>query len=86
VGQKGAVVEQAQLNLGYTRIFVPVTGEITKRVVVGLNVDPGEQLLTIVPPIWGSPVRPQCSSGVSNNLSRNVKIANRPDDRVGLTA
>jgi membrane fusion protein (multidrug efflux system) len=49
VKQKGAVVEQAQLNLGYTKIFAPVAGEITKKVVVGLNVNPGEQLLTVVP-------------------------------------
>src|SRR6202034_2668897 len=47
--QKRAAVEQAQLNLGYTTIFAPVSGEVTKSVVVGLNVDPGEQLLTVVP-------------------------------------
>jgi len=49
VNQKRAAVEQAQLNLGYTKIFAPVAGEVTKKVVVGLNVDPGEQLLTVVP-------------------------------------
>jgi membrane fusion protein (multidrug efflux system) len=49
VHQKRAAVEQAQLNLGYTRVFAPVTGEVTKKVVVGLNVDPGEQMLTVVP-------------------------------------
>lgn len=49
VNQKVASVEQAQLNLGYTTILAPVTGEVTKKVVVGLNVDPGEQLLTVVP-------------------------------------
>lgn len=49
VKQKSAAVEQAQLNLGYTRILAPVTGEVTKKAVVGLNVDPGEQLLTVVP-------------------------------------
>ena len=49
VHQKRAVVEQGQLNLGYTRIIAPVAGEVTKKVVVGLNVDPGEQLLTVVP-------------------------------------
>jgi membrane fusion protein (multidrug efflux system) len=49
VKQKRAAVEQAQLNLGYTKILAPVTGEVTKKVVVGLNVDPGEQLLTVVP-------------------------------------
>ncbi|HTU43245.1 MAG TPA: HlyD family secretion protein, partial [Candidatus Aquilonibacter sp.] len=49
VQQKRAVVEQAQLNLGYAKIYAPVTGEVTKKVVVGLNVDPGEQMLTVVP-------------------------------------
>jgi len=49
VKQKRAAVDQAELNLGYTRILAPVTGEVTKKVVVGLNVDPGEQLLTVVP-------------------------------------
>ena len=49
VHQKEAAVEQAQLNLGYTKIYAPVAGEVTKKVVVGLNVDPGEQLLTVVP-------------------------------------
>jgi membrane fusion protein (multidrug efflux system) len=49
VNQKRAAVEQAQLNLGYTKIFAPVAGEVTKKVVVGLNVDSGEQLLTVVP-------------------------------------
>jgi membrane fusion protein (multidrug efflux system) len=49
VEQKRAAVDQAELNLGYTKIYAPVTGEVTKTVVVGLNVDPGEQLLTVVP-------------------------------------
>src|SRR5215472_2839955 len=49
VAQKRAEFDQAELNLGYTRILAPVTGEVTKKVVVGLNVDPGEQLLTVVP-------------------------------------
>lgn len=54
VQQKEAAVEQAQLNLGYTKIFAPVSGEVTKKVVVGLNVAPGEELLTVVPldQIW----------------------------------
>src|ERR1700722_1178001 len=49
VAQKQAEFDQAELNLGYTRILAPVSGEVTKKVVVGLNVDPGEQLLTVVP-------------------------------------
>lgn len=47
--QKEAAVEEARLNLGYTKILAPVSGEVTKKVVVGLNVEPGEQLLTVVP-------------------------------------
>ena len=49
VHQQEAAVEQAQLNLGYTKVVAPVTGEVTKKVVVGLNVQPGEELLTVVP-------------------------------------
>ena len=49
IREKKAAVERAQLDLGYTKILAPVTGEVTKKVVVGLNVDPGEQLLTVVP-------------------------------------
>jgi membrane fusion protein (multidrug efflux system) len=48
-GQKQAELDQAELNLGYTRVLAPVSGEVTKKVVVGLNVGPGEQLLTVVP-------------------------------------
>jgi membrane fusion protein (multidrug efflux system) len=49
VGQKRALLEQAELNLQYTKVVAPVSGEVNKTVVVGLNVQPGQQLLTIVP-------------------------------------
>jgi len=49
VQQKRAVLEQAELNLQYTKIVAPVSGEVNKNVVVGLNLQPGQQLLTIVP-------------------------------------
>lgn len=49
VEQKRALLEQAQLNLGYTKIVAPVSGEVSKTVVVGLNVQSGQQLLTVVP-------------------------------------
>ena len=49
VQQKRAALEQAELNLGYTKIVAPVRGEVNKNVVVGLNVQPGQQLLTVVP-------------------------------------
>lgn len=49
VGQKRAALDQAELNLVYTMVLAPVSDEVTKKVVVGLNVEPGEQLLTVVP-------------------------------------
>jgi membrane fusion protein, multidrug efflux system len=49
VAQKQADLDKANLNLGYTSIVAPVSGEVTKTVVVGLNVEPGEQMLTVVP-------------------------------------
>jgi membrane fusion protein (multidrug efflux system) len=49
VEQKRAALAQAELNLGYTKILAPVSGEVTKTVVVGLNVQPGQQMLTAVP-------------------------------------
>jgi len=49
VEQKRAALEQSRLNLQYTKIVAPVTGEVNKTVVLGLNVQPGQQLLTVVP-------------------------------------
>ncbi len=47
--QKRAALEQAELNLQYTKIVAPVSGEVNKTVVVGMNVQSGQQLLTVVP-------------------------------------
>ena len=49
VEQKRAQVHQAELNLQYTKLIAPVNGEINKSVVAGWNIEPGQQLLTIVP-------------------------------------
>lgn len=49
VEQKQAALEQAQLNLGYTKIYAPVDGVVSKNAEVGMNVQPGQQLFTIVP-------------------------------------
>lgn len=49
VQQKQALLHQAELNLQYTKIVSPVSGEVNKTVVIGLNVEPGQQLLTVVP-------------------------------------
>jgi membrane fusion protein (multidrug efflux system) len=46
---KEAALEQAQLNLQYTRILAPATGVVTKNVEVGMNVQPGQQLASVVP-------------------------------------
>ena len=49
VEQKRAALEQAKLNLQYTKVMAPVSGAVNKTVVVGLNVQGGQQLLTVVP-------------------------------------
>jgi membrane fusion protein (multidrug efflux system) len=49
VEQKRALLEHAQLNLQYSKIVAPVSGEVNKTVVVGMNVQEGQQLLTMVP-------------------------------------
>jgi membrane fusion protein (multidrug efflux system) len=49
VQQKRAALEKAELNLQYTQIAAPVSGVVNKTVVVGLNVQSGQQLLTVVP-------------------------------------
>jgi membrane fusion protein, multidrug efflux system len=49
VEEKRAALEQAKLNLFYTRITAPVSGQVSKSVVLGMNVQPGQELLTVVP-------------------------------------
>lgn len=49
VQQKEAALEQAELNLQYTKIYAPVNGVVSKSIEVGMNVQPGQQLFTIVP-------------------------------------
>ena len=49
VQQKQATLQQAELNLQYTKIIAPVNGLVNKEVVIGMNIQPGQQLLTIVP-------------------------------------
>ncbi|HUJ31556.1 MAG TPA: HlyD family secretion protein [Candidatus Acidoferrum sp.] len=49
VQQKQAALEAAQLNLSYTKIYAPVDGVVMKNAEVGMNVQPGQQLFSIVP-------------------------------------
>jgi membrane fusion protein (multidrug efflux system) len=48
VRQRRATVEQAELNLRYTRIVAPASGLVRKNVLAGMNVQAGQPLLTIV--------------------------------------
>ena len=49
VAEKRALLEQAELNLQYTKLAAPVDGIVMKNAEVGMNVQPGQQLFTIVP-------------------------------------
>jgi membrane fusion protein (multidrug efflux system) len=75
--QKHAAVELAELNLGYTKIVAPVNGVVQKNVEVGMNVQPGQQLLTIVPldDIW-----------VTANFKETQLKYMRPGQRVEIKA
>jgi membrane fusion protein (multidrug efflux system) len=46
---KRAALDQAQLNLQYCTVAAPVSGVVNKNVEVGMNVQPGQTLLSIVP-------------------------------------
>jgi membrane fusion protein (multidrug efflux system) len=53
--QKKAALDQAELNLQYTKIVAPVDGEVSNRTVeVGQNVSPGQELMKVIPlnDIW----------------------------------
>jgi membrane fusion protein (multidrug efflux system) len=48
--QKKAALDQAQLNLQYTKITAPVAGVVSDRTVeVGQNVAPGQELMKVIP-------------------------------------
>jgi len=55
VAQASADVRTAELNLGYTKIYAPVSGIIGRKTVeIGQRIQPGQSLLAIVPvdDIW----------------------------------
>jgi len=50
IQQKDATLKAAQLNLGYTRIYAPADGYITKRSVeIGNQIQAGQPLMAVVP-------------------------------------
>lgn len=77
VEEKRALVHQAELNLEYTKIVAPVSGEVNKTVVVGLNVEPGQQLLTIVPldQVW-------VTANFKETQLRHMRVGQRADIHV----
>jgi membrane fusion protein (multidrug efflux system) len=77
VQQKRALLDQAELNLRYAQIVAPVTGEVNKTVVVGMNVQPGQQLLTVVPldDVW-------ITANFKETQLRRMRPGQRADIRV----
>jgi membrane fusion protein (multidrug efflux system) len=77
VQEKRALVQQAELNLQYTKIIAPVSGEVNKTVVVGLNVQPGQQLLTVVPldEVW-------VTANFKETQLRHMQVGQRADINV----
>jgi membrane fusion protein (multidrug efflux system) len=65
------------LNLRYTKIIAPVAGLVNKTVVVGLNVQPGQQMLTVVPlrEVW-----------ITANFKETQMKHMRPGQRVRIHA
>ncbi len=48
--QKKAQLDQAELNLEYTKVIAPVSGAVSNRTVeVGQNVQPGQEMMKIIP-------------------------------------
>jgi len=80
VEQRRALLEQAELNLQYTKIVAPVTGEVNKTVVVGLNVQPGQQLLTVVPldEVW-------VTANFKETQLRRMRVGQRAEIHVDST-
>jgi len=49
VQQKKAALDQAELNVQYCTVLAPVSGVVSKDVEVGMNVQPGQTLVSVVP-------------------------------------
>ena len=80
VEERRALLDLANLNLQYTKIVAPVTGEVNKSVVVGLNVQPGQQLLTVVPldEVW-------VTANFKETQLRHMRVGQRAEIHVDST-
>jgi membrane fusion protein (multidrug efflux system) len=72
VQAKRSALDQAQLNLQYTKIIAPISGEVNKTVVVGMNVQAGQELLTVVPlaDVW-------ITANFKETELRNMKVGQK---------
>jgi membrane fusion protein (multidrug efflux system) len=77
VAEKQAAVDQAKLNLQYTHIVAPIAGTVTKNAEVGMNVQPGQQLFSIVPleNVW-------ITANFKETQLKNMKIGQRAEVKV----
>jgi membrane fusion protein (multidrug efflux system) len=70
VQQKKAALDQAALNLQYTKIIAPVAGVISDRTVdVGHNLAPGQEIMKLVPlnDVW-------ITANFKETQLRNIKV------------
>ncbi len=77
VQARRAALDQALLNLQYTKIIAPASGVVNKSVVVGLNVQAGQQLLTVVPlgDVW-------ITANFKETELRQMKVGQKSDIHV----
>jgi membrane fusion protein (multidrug efflux system) len=76
VQQKQAALDQAELNVQYCTVTAPVSGVVSKNVEVGMNVQPGQTLVSIVPldDIW-----------ITANFKETQLAHMRPGQRVTIS-
>ncbi len=71
VQRKKADLDQAQLNLQYTKIVAPVAGVVSDRTVeIGQNVVPGQELMKVIPldDIW-------ITANFKETQLRNIRVS-----------
>jgi membrane fusion protein, multidrug efflux system len=76
VQQKRAALDQAKLNLQYCTVVAPISGVVKKSVEVGMNVQPGQPLVTIsgIDDVW-----------VTANFKETQLSEMRPGQRVTIS-
>jgi len=76
--RKKADLDQAELNLKYTKVIAPVNGIVSNRTVeVGQNVSPGQELMKVIPldDVW-------VTANYKETQLRNMKVGQRTEIEV----